>query len=101
MRCFVLSVRIYAVTAGSPADKAGILPDDRIISINDVPVLDEIDYQSLSAGKYLKIQIEHNGTVTDVIIRKPEWDPLGLCLDETEAMKPRHCRNRCLFCFVD
>ena len=96
-----MSVRIYAVTAGSPADKAGILPDDRIISINDVPVLDEIDYQSLSAGKYLKIQIEHNGTVTDVIVRKPEWDPLGLCLDETEAMKPRHCRNRCLFCFVD
>ena len=36
-----------------------------------------------------------------VTVRKQEWEPLGLCLDETEAMKPRHCRNRCLFCFVD
>ena len=96
-----MSVRIHAVTAGSPADKAGILPDDRIVSINDIPVVDEIDYQSLSAGMHLKIQIDHNGTLTDYVIRKPEWDPLGLCLDETEAMKPRHCRNRCLFCFVD
>ena len=34
-------------------------------------------------------------------LKTPVREPLGLCLDETEAMKPRHCRNRCLFCFVD
>ena len=98
---FVLSVRIYAVSEGSPAEKAGILPDDRIVSINGEPVTDEIDYQALSAVSSLDVVFEHENASRSVRIRKEEWEPLGLCLDETEAMKPRHCRNKCLFCFVD
>ncbi len=96
-----MSVRIYAVTPGSPADKAGIITDERIRSINGESVIDEIDYQALSAGKHLSVEIENEDSVRTVSISKQEWEPLGLCLDETEAMKPRHCRNRCVFCFVD
>lgn len=96
-----MSVRIYAVTPGSPADKAGIMTDERIRSINGESVIDEIDYQALSAGKHLSVEIENEDSVRTVSISKQEWEPLGLCLDETEAMKPRHCRNRCVFCFVD
>ena len=96
-----MSVRIYAVSAGSPAEKAGILPDERIRSINGEPVTDEIDYQALSAVGKLRIEIENSGFIRVVTVSKEEWEPLGLCLDETEAMKPRHCRNRCLFCFID
>ena len=98
---FPLSVRIYAVSPGSPAAKAGILPDERIISINGEPVTDEIDYQALSVSSKLTVQIEHEHDIRDISVIKEEWEPLGLCLDETEAMKPRRCRNRCLFCFVD
>ena len=96
-----MSVRIYAVTSGSPAEKAGIRPDERIVSINGEPVTDEIDYQALSVAAMLTVQIEHDQVIREINIKKQEWEPLGLCLDETEAMKPRHCRNRCLFCFVD
>ena len=98
---FELSVRIFAVTGGSPAEKAGILPDERIVSINGESVTDEIDYQALSASGILKVNIESGGSLRTVLITKNEWEPLGLCLDETEAMKPRHCRNHCMFCFVD
>ena len=103
MRCevFSLSIRIYAVSPGSPAEYAGIQPGEQIISINGETVNDEIDYQALSAAEHLTVRIEKDVSVRDVRIRKHEWEPLGLCLDETEAMKPRHCRNRCLFCFVD
>lgn len=96
-----MSVRIYAVASGSPADKAGIVSGERIISINGEPVSDEIDYQALSATGILTVQIENDNTVRELHIKKDEWESLGLSLDETEAMKPRHCRNRCLFCFVD
>lgn len=96
-----MSVRIYAVLPGSPAEKAGILPDERIISINGEPVTDEIDYQALSSSSKLAVQIANEHDIRDISVIKEEWEPLGLCLDETEAMKPRHCRNRCLFCFVD
>jgi len=96
-----LSVRIFAVSAGSPAEKAGIVPDERIVSINNEDVTDEIDYQALSISNRLAVEIDHNGLVRKIKINKDAWEPLGLCLDETEAMKPRHCRNRCLFCFID
>ena len=39
-----MSVGIVTVTPGSPADRAGILPGERIDSIDGEPVLDEIDY---------------------------------------------------------
>ena len=98
-----MSLRIFAVTEGSPAWKAGIRAGERIVSINGEPVTDEIDYQSLSAAEKLKILVsgENGQDPRSLAVRKDEWEPLGLCLDETEAMKPRHCRNRCLFCFVD
>lgn len=96
-----MPVRIFSVAEGSPAQRAGISADDRIVSINGVPVTDEIDYQSLSSDGILDIVILHEGQIREFTVRKKEWEPLGLCLDETEAMKPRHCRNRCLFCFVD
>ena len=68
----VLSVRIHAVSAGSPAEKAGIQPDDRIVSINDTPIADEIDYQALSTGTCLRVRIEHEGVPCDYTIRKSE-----------------------------
>ena len=96
-----MGIRIIAVTPGSPADLAGIRPEEQIVSIGNEPVLDEIDYQALSVSGRLTVEIS-NGTDSRILqIRKKEWEPLGLCLDETEAMKPRHCQNRCLFCFVD
>ena len=96
-----MSVRIFAVSEGSPAEKAGIRAEDRIISINGEAITDEIDYQALSAVAMLEIEFQHRDDVRKVFVRKEEWEPLGLRLDEREAMKPRHCRNRCLFCFVD
>ena len=70
--------------------------------INGEPVMDEIDYQALSAVSRLSLVIaDSSGKTRDVFIYKSSWEALGLCLDETTAMKPRHCRNHCLFCFVD
>ena len=97
-----MSIRVLSVTAGSPADRAGIHPGDAVEEINGEPVLDEIDYQALTAHRRLAIRVLNpEGELRTVQILKGEWDPLGLCLDETVIMKPRHCRNHCIFCFID
>ena len=96
-----MAVRILSVTSGSPAERAGIRADQLVLSINGEPVLDEIDYQALTASANLTVEISDGRSQQKVRIRKEEWEPLGLCLDETMSMKPRHCCNRCLFCFVD
>ena len=98
---FELAVRILSVTPGSPAESAGIRADGMILSINGEPILDEIDYQALSVERKLSVIVRQGAEDRCFLIEKNEWEPLGLSLDETEAMKPRHCRNRCLFCFVD
>ena len=96
-----LAVRILSVTPGSPADQAGIRADELILSINGEPILDEIDYQALSAEKKLDVVTVSDSKERRFVIDKGEWEPLGLSLDETEAMKPMRCRNHCLFCFID
>jgi len=96
-----LAVRILSVTPGSPADLAGIRGDERILSINGEAIHDEIDYQALTANRDLIIVLENGSGSHEAHIRKEDWEPLGLCLDETQIMKPRHCCNHCLFCFVD
>ena len=59
-----MSVRIFSVTPGSPADKAGIRADERIKAINGEPITDEIDYQALSQTRHLTIEIENTGSGT-------------------------------------
>ena len=97
-----LSVSILSVTFRSPADKAGILSGEILESINGEPVVDEVDYQALTAVSRLALRISNGkGCSRDVYIYKSVWEPLGLCLDESQAMKPRSCKNHCLFCFID
>jgi len=98
---FTLAVRILSVTSGSPADLAGIRKEERILSINGEEIYDEIDYQALTANENLSVSVDNGTMIRELHIIKEEWEPLGLCLDETQIMKPRHCCNHCLFCFVD
>ena len=97
-----MGINILSVTSCSPAEKAGILPGERLEMINQEPVVDEVDYQALTASSRLTLRIlDHEKKARDVYIYKSAWEPLGLCLDESIIMKPRSCRNHCLFCFID
>ncbi len=95
-------IRILDVQPSSPAAGAGIRAGEQLVSINGEPVIDEIDYQALIQHPHLEIVLsDPEGRVRQVSVAKSSWEALGLRLDETNAMKPRHCRNRCVFCFID
>ena len=97
-----MAIRILSVTSRSPADKAGIKAGEMLESINQEPVVDEVDYQALTAASRLTLRVTGvDGVSREEFIYKSVWEPLGLCLDESRAMKPRSCRNHCLFCFID
>lgn len=52
---------------GSPAAKAGIKADDRVIAINGVPLNDYTQFvEVVSAGKKMDMTVERNGTAVEI-----------------------------------
>ena len=89
---------ITAVENGSPAQRHGLEAGDILCAINGETIVDEIDYQALIASSKLKLQlIRKDGKQEEVLIRKEDWEPLGLTLDQTIISSPRPCRNHLLY----
>ena len=94
--------RISFVQSGSLADHHRISPGDILLSINGEPVLDEIDYQALTAVRYVHLNLTtREGANRSIKIVKSSAAPLGLQFDDSLIGNPRTCGNQCVFCFVD
>ncbi len=91
---------VESVRNGSAAQRGGILPGDRIVSVNGEPLLDYIDYIYFCAQHRLKIRIERQGTVKTLLILNSGEDDLGITFTEPLLGKKRVCGNKCVFCFV-
>lgn len=92
---------ITYVEPGTPAKKAGVQCGDVLFRINDSPVLDLIDYEALTAQRALKLDLEREGKPLSIVLRKGEYEPLGLCFETTLMSRMMTCRNHCVFCFID
>lgn len=94
-------VCIKEVERFSPTEKAKILPGDKIISINGNEIKDVLDYRYYICEKKLSVLVDRNGEEKTFVIKKGEYDDLGLEF-ETFLMDKKHsCRNKCIFCFID
>ena len=83
------------------AKKQGIQVGDALLSINGEPVLDEIDYQALSIERNPTVCVYREDKIHTIHIHKDDGEPLGLHFDQSMALSPRVCKNRCDFCFID
>ncbi len=93
---------ITHVREGSIAARLGLREGDRIVSIAGENVIDQIDYQALTAQRRFEMTVESPaGERRTLQVRKQEWEPLGLTLDQSIVSRPRPCRNHCIFCFID
>lgn len=101
-RGHALSFVISSVEKNSPAEKAGILPGESIVSINGNVIKDVLDYRFYMIDSSIKIEIIGlDGKHRTVSVKKPEYDDLGLDF-ETYLMDKEHCcKNKCIFCFID
>ncbi|MBR5344809.1 MAG: DUF512 domain-containing protein [Clostridia bacterium] len=96
-----MPTRITHVTLGSIADRLGLKAGDQLVRIAGEPVIDQIDYQALTAGETFDLELTRGGEPLLVRVRKADWEPLGITLDQNVMAKPRPCANRCVFCFID
>ena len=93
---------ITHVQPGSIAARLGLKAGDRLDTIAGEPVIDQIDYQALTAQSRFDMSVTRpDGSVRTIHVRKQDWEPLGLTLDQSIVSSPRPCRNHCVFCFID
>ena len=93
---------IVHVQPGSVADHYHLKPGDILKSIAGENIIDQIDYQALTATSSFDIELESpSGENRLVHIHKQDWEPLGLTLDQSIVSSPRSCANHCIFCFID
>ncbi|MEN6636817.1 MAG: DUF512 domain-containing protein [Clostridiaceae bacterium] len=93
---------ISDVLSGSPAERAGLQKGDALVSINGEPVIDLIDYEHLSAGEMVTLEIQKkNGDQEIIELEKDDYEPLGLTFATSLMDKMRTCKNHCVFCFID
>lgn len=91
---------ISSVAPGSIAEEAGILPGDAIISINDHPLTDIIDYRFYAAEEEIDVLVQRGGEQAVISVEKDYDDQLGIEFKEELFDGIRTCANRCIFCFV-
>lgn len=93
---------IKNVLKNSIAEECGILPGERLISINGSEVADIIDYEYFLPEEELVLLVEDkNGELYEAEIEKEPYEDIGIEFDGDGFNKKRVCKNRCIFCFVD
>lgn len=100
-KAVVKTVIINSVDKGSPAETAGIIAGDVLVSINGNPVNDVLDYRFYLADSRLRLGLMRNGAAYETAIRKSQYDDIGLEFDTPLMDKKRRCANACVFCFID
>lgn len=97
-----MAVVIASVEKNTPAEKAGIVSGEKILSINGNEINDVLDYRFYMTDRYLEIELEApDGTVRKISLTKPEYEDLGLDFDTYLMDKEHCCKNKCIFCFID
>ncbi|MDE5768544.1 MAG: DUF512 domain-containing protein [Oscillospiraceae bacterium] len=93
---------ITGVIRNSPAEKAGIRVGEFLISINQHPVRDVLDYMFYASETEIFLVIQDLAqNQREIRILKDEYDDIGLEFASFLMDQKQSCRNKCVFCFID
>ncbi len=93
---------ISGVKEASPAALAGIKRGEYLYKINNSLFHDILDYQYLCSGSSLSLTLYNKkGQRRRININKQYDEDLGLEFFSPTVGPVRHCRNHCIFCFID
>ncbi len=94
--------RIAKVLAGSIAQEMEIESGDVLLSVNEKPIEDIIDYLYLIADDYIEIDVQKkNGEIWTLEIDKEPDEDLGIEFEHPIMDCAKGCDNKCVFCFID
>ena len=92
---------VESAIPGGAAERAGILPGDKIKSVNGEALIDYVDYVYFCSLEKLRIRLLRGDKALTVRIVKDADEDIGLSFTKPLMGKKRICGNRCIFCFVE
>lgn len=94
--------RISRIDQGSLAEELEIEIGDLLLSINNRPVVDIIDYMYLTQDDYIEVEIKKSsGEIWVLEIEKDYDESLGIEFENPILDHAKSCTNKCVFCFID
>ncbi len=94
--------QIVRVTPQSPAEKAGVQVGEVLLQVGEHVILDVLDYKFYTYDADITLLLKTpEDEIRSVFVPKDVGEDLGLDFSTYLMDKPRHCSNKCLFCFVD
>ena len=97
-----MSAIVNKVIDGSIAEELEIEAGDEIVSIDETPMLDMIDYNFLCKSDFITLEIKKKtGEIEVIEIEKDYDEDLGIVFESAVFDKIKPCLNHCIFCFVD
>ena len=93
---------VSSVIKDSIAEELEIQAGEEIVSIDDTPMLDMIDYNFLCKSDLLTLEIKKTDGEIEVIELEKDYDEdLGIVFESAVFDRVKPCLNHCIFCFVD
>ena len=93
---------ILRVLEGSIAEELELVPGDKILSVNDMPLRDIIDFSFAMADEEIELLVEHANGEQELIAFDKDYDEdFGVEFERAVFDGIRPCANHCYFCFVD
>ncbi len=94
--------KIIRVEKESIAYEVGAQPGDLLVSINNQPVTDALDYHFLVENEEIDVLIRKpNGEEWLLEIEKDYDESLGIEFENNLMDEYKSCSNQCIFCFID
>lgn len=88
------------VASGSPAEAAGVLAGDEVITLNGQVPRDIIEWQFLADEAEVDLEIRRGNVELQIEVVKAEGQPLGAEVESALFDRVRTCDNHCEFCFI-
>ena len=93
---------IKKVLPGSIAEELELEAGDKLLAVCGEPIEDIFDYQYLTQDSYIEVLIEKpSGEQWLLEVDKDPDEDLGIEFENGLMDEYRHCRNQCVFCFID
>ncbi|MEM0950837.1 MAG: DUF512 domain-containing protein [Cyanobacteria bacterium P01_H01_bin.74] len=99
----LMTATIAKILPNSPADFAGLLTGDTVLSVNDNNTMEDMfDYQlEIADCELLDFQVLRNGQEFQITLEKDLDEDVGIVFTSPIFTPIKTCNNGCDFCFID